>query len=401
MAIFKYKARTSSGRLRQGVSVGLNESDVLSRLRQSDLEPLSVVDTTDSVDARFRRFIAPIKTKELVIFTRQLAVMITANVTVVEALRILVDQTKNITLQNMIAEVAFEVDGGLPLSEAFAKRPKIFSNFFVNIIKSGETSGKLDEVLTYLADDMEQSYDMASKIKGAMIYPAFIIVGLLAVGIILMVYVIPNLTEILAEADAELPMATKAIIATSHFLQKYLWLVGLGVIILIIFISYAMKTKAGRWIIDKAKLNLPIFGELFQYIYVMRFTRSLSTLVKGGVTITRSLEIVSDVVGNEVYKKIIDDTIKSVQDGNPIATVITKSKDIPKMVSQMLSVGEHTGKLGLVLDKVTEFYERESDNMLSNLSKLMEPIIMVVMGAGVGIMVAAVIMPMYNLAGQF
>ena len=242
---------------------------------------------------------------------------------------------------------------------------------------------------------------MASKIKGAMIYPAFIIVGLLAVGIILMVYVIPNLTEILAEADAELPMATKAIIATSHFLQKYLWLVGLGVIILIIFISYAMKTKAGRWIIDKAKLNLPIFGELFQYIYVMRFTRSLSTLVKGGVTITRSLEIVSDVVGNEVYKKIIDDTIKSVQDGNPIATVITKSKDIPKMVSQMLSVGEHTGKLGLVLDKVTEFYERESDNMLSNLSKLMEPIIMVVMGAGVGIMVAAVIMPMYNLAGQF
>ncbi len=401
MAIFKYIANTSEGRRKSGQMVGVNEGDVLSRLEQSDLEPITVENITDTSEGRLLRFIAPIKTKEMVIFTRQFSVMISANVTVVESLRILVDQTKNISLQNMIAEIAFEVDSGSLLSDAFSKRPKVFSNFFVNIIRSGETSGKLDEVLDYLADEMEQNHDMVAKIKGAMIYPVFIVIGLIAVGIVLMVYVIPNLTEILTESGGELPLSTRIVVSTSNFMQEYLWLIGLIALGIGALIYYASKTSAGKKFIDLSKLRLPIFGPLFKYIYLMRFTRSLSTLIKGGVTITDSLAITADVVGNVIYKEIIEDTLESINDGNPIYYEMSKSKDVPKMVSQMISVGERTGKLDVVLDKVTEFYGRESENMLNNLSKLMEPIIMVIMGIGVGIMVAAVIMPMYNMASQF
>lgn len=401
MAIFKYLAEDQSGRKKRGQIVGLSEPDALNRLRRQELNPLNVANITDTLDSKFLMLIAPIKIKDLVIFVRQFSVMISANVTVVEALMILVDQTKNLTLKNMIAEIAFEVDSGSFLSEAFSRRPKIFSNFFINIVRSGETSGKLDEVLNYLADEMEQNYDMISKIKGAMIYPVFIILALIGVSIVLMVYVIPNLTSILTETNAALPMSTRIVIATSNFFKDYLWAVGLGVICLVVCVHYFSKTEFGKRQIDILKLRMPIFGSLFKYIYLMRFTRSLSTLVKGGVTITKSLEITAEVVGNVIYKELILETLTSINDGNPIYLVMDRSSYVPKMVPQMIAVGEKTGKLDTVLDRVTFFYSRESANMLDNLSKLMEPIIMVIMGIGVGIMVAAVIMPMYNLASQF
>jgi type IV pilus assembly protein PilC len=401
MAIFKYVAEDEKGRKKRGQIVGLNKPDILAYLRQEELNPLSVMDITDTFFGKFLRFIAPIKTKELVVFTRQFAVMISANVTVVESLKILVNQVKNISLQNMVAEIAFEVDSGSFLSDAFSKRPRVFSNFFVNIIRSGETSGKLDEVLNYLADEMEQNYDMVSKIKGAMIYPIFVVLGLIAVGIVLMVYVIPNLTAILTETNAVLPLSTRIVIGVSNFLKDYLWLVGLAIAAIAFGFHFFAKTDFGKRLIDITKLRLPIFGKLFKYIYLMRFTRSLSTLVKGGVTITKSLKITADIVGNVIYKEIIEETLDSINDGNPIYLVMSRSSYVPKMVPQMISVGERTGKLDVVLDKVTDFYGRETTNMLNNLSKLMEPIIVVVMGIGVGIMVAAVIMPMYNLASQF
>ncbi len=401
MAIFRYLATDEAGRKKRGRVIGLSDSDALNRLKKQELNPLSVTDITGTLDIKFLMLIAPIKIKDLVIFVRQFSVMISANVTVVEALMILVDQTSNLTLKNMVSEIAFEVDSGSFLSEAFGKRPQIFSNFFVNIVRSGETSGKLDEVLNYLADEMEQNYDMIAKVKGAMIYPIFIILALVGVSIVLMVYVIPNLTSILTETNAVLPLSTRVVIATSNFFKEYLWLVGLGTVGLGFGLKYFSKTEFGSRQIDILKLRIPIFGNLFKYIYLMRFTRSLSTLVKGGVTITKSLEITAEVIGNVIYKELILDTLASINDGNPIYLVMDRSSYVPKMVPQMIAVGEKTGKLDTVLDRVTSFYGRETSNMLDNLSKLMEPIIMVIMGVGVGIMVAAVIMPMYNLASQF
>ncbi len=401
MPIFKYQAQDAAGKTKRGEIVGLSENEAAAKLAKKELTVVGLANVTDTLFSKFKRLIAPIKTKDLVIFSRQFAVMISANVPVVESLLILIDQTNNISLKNMISEIAFEVDGGAFLSDAFAKRPQIFSDFFINIIRSGETSGKLDEVLSYLADEMEKSYDMSSKIKGAMIYPAFITSALFGVGIVLMVYVIPNLTAILTETGAELPLSTRLVIGASDFLIKYGILLIVALIGLAVGIRFYLKTYNGRKSLDIIKLRMPIFGRLFKYIYLMRFSRSLSTLLKGGVTITRSLEIVAEVVGNLVYKELILQTLESINDGNPFSTVFEASSYVPKMVPQMISVGEKTGKIDAVLDRITDFYVRESSNMLDNLSKLMEPLIMVIMGVGVGIMVAAVLLPMYNLASQF
>lgn len=401
MPIYKYKAIKSNGRKKTGLLVGLSESEVSNRLRRLSMSLESLADVTGSFEAKLNLFINPIKVKDLVIFSRQFSVMISANMPVVESLIILIDQTNNISLKQLIADVAFDVDSGSLLSDAFAKRPKIFSEFFVNIIKSGETSGKLDEVLTYLADEMEKSYDMSSKIKGAMIYPTFILVGLTGVGVVLMIYVIPNLTSVMVETGMELPLSTRIIIAISNFMKNYMILIAFALTGLFMAIKYYIKTERGRYQLDTIKLKMPIFGKLFKYIYLMRFTRSLSTLLKGGVNIGRSLEITSNVVGNVIYRDLILDTLESINDGNPFSTVMESSPDVPKMVPQMIAIGERTGKLDSVLDKVTEFYGRESSAMLANLSALMEPLIMVIMGLGVGVVVAAVLMPMYNMASQF
>ena len=401
MPIYRYKARNKKGKVKMGIDIALNETDIVSRFRRKEMEIFSLQAGENDLEAKIRLFVERSGLKDLVIFARQFSVMISANVPVVESLLILVEQTESFSLKNMIAEIAFEVDAGSLLSDAFAKRPKVFTEFFVNIIRSGETSGKLDEVLNYLADEMEKSYDMASKIKGAMIYPIFILVGLVAVGIVLMVYVIPNLTSVLTEAGGELPLATKIVVATSNFLVNYLAFVAIAFAGVVFALRFYFRTYSGRRNLDYFKLHVPIFGRLFKYIYLMRFTRSLSTLLKGGVTITKSLEIVARVVHNMIYQEIILKTLSAINDGNPIASVMENEKTIPKMVPQMISVGERTGKLDVVLDKITDFYGREADKMLANLSTLMEPIIMTIMGVGVGIMVAAVIMPMYNMASQF
>ena len=401
MAIFRYKAHNKKGRVKSGIEIGVNETEIINRYRRKELEIFSLEPADNDLETKLKLFMERSNTKDLVIFSRQFSVMISANVPVTESLFILIDQTENFSLKKMIADIAFEVDSGSLLSDAFEKRPDVFSNFFVNIIRSGETSGKLDEVLNYLADEMEKSYDMSSKIKGAMIYPIFILVGLVAVAIVLLVYVIPNLTSVLTESGTELPFATRVVIGASNFLQSYLILIIIAAIGLGFLVRLYLRTYNGRRNLDYVKLHMPIFGTLFKYIYLMRFTRSLSTLLKGGVTITKSLEVVSEVVSNIIYQEIILATLESINDGNPISTVMDSEPTIPKMVPQMLAVGERTGKIDVVLDKITDFYGREADKMLANLSTLMEPVIMTIMGIGVGIMVAAVIMPMYNMASQF
>jgi type IV pilus assembly protein PilC len=400
MAIFKYRVTTAAGKTKKGEEVGLSESEVVAKLRAKGDEVENITDVTDTIFSKFLRLIAPIKSKDLVIFSRQFSIMISANVPIVESLKILVDQTNNISLKNLISDIAFEVNGGDFLSDALNKRPKVFSEFFVNIVRSGETSGKLDEVLNYLADETEKSYTMNSKIRGAMIYPAFIIVALIGVGVVLMVYVIPNLTEIMTETGATLPLSTQLVIGASNFLKNDGIFILVVIAALLVALRFYLKTYAGRRNLDIVKLRLPIFGRLFTYIYLIRFSRSLSTLLKGGVTITRSLEVVANVVGNTIYKELVLDTLDSINDGNPLSTVFEASSYIPPMVPQMIAVGEKTGRVDSVLDRITSFYDRESTDMLNNLSTLMEPVIMVIMGVGVGIMVAAVLLPMYNLASQ-
>lgn len=400
MPIFNYKALDFRGKKIQGMVNGFNRASAVEALTARGLEVLSVVDKTDSLELKLLILINPVRVKDLVIFSRQFSVMISANLAIVQSLKIVADQTENITLKSVISEVAYEVDGGSTLSNALGKRAKIFSDFYVNVVRSGETSGKLDDVLTYLADEMEKDYDMLSRIKGAMIYPIFIVSGMTVVGAIMMIVVVPKLVDMITETGGELPFATKIIMAISDFLINYWLLAILLAIGFGLFFKFYAGSKRGRRQLDLIKLKLPVFGQLFQYIYLVRFTRSMNTLISGGVNITKGLEIVAEVVGNEVYKELIEKSVDEVREGNSLSTVFEGNENVPKMIPQMINVGEKTGKLDLVMKKITDFYSREINNMLGNLVTLLEPLIMIVMGVAVGIMVAAVIMPMYSVANQ-
>ena len=324
--------------------------------------------------------------------------LISANVALVQSLKLLVEQTSNEKLKMAISEIADEVDGGTKLSDSLGQRSHIFSNFFVNVVRSGESSGKLDEVLNYLADELEKDYDMTSKIKGAMIYPAFVFCGLGGVGVVMMIFVVPKLTAMMAETGGVLPLPTRILMGFSDALANY-WYVFLALLVgLVLGYKQLVRLPAGRKIVDTLLLRAPIFGKLFQRIYLVRFTRSFQTLIVGGVAIGKALDITSEVVSNAVYKELISETKKEVEDGNSISSVFVHSDQVPSMVSQMLKIGEKTGRLDMVLERITDFYTREVNNIIANLMTLMEPIIMVTMGVGVGIMVAAIIMPMYQMA---
>lgn len=401
MPIYKYSAINFRKKKTQGLINAFNQRAASERLSEMGLKILFLKDKTDSLELKLRSFFKPVKTKDLVIFSRQFSVMISANLALVQSLRIAAEQTGNVALKMVISEIAYEVDSGATLSAALAKRPKIFTSFYSNVVKSGETSGHLEDVLTYLADEMEKDYDMMSKIKGAMIYPIFVIIGLIVVGILMMVLVVPKLTDIMKETGLALPLSTRIVIAISNFFTGFWWLIAILSIGAIILIRVLVNTPGGKRMLDLIKLKLPVFGNLFQLIYIVRFTRSMNTLIIGGVTISKSLEVVAEVVGNSVYEDLINKSRKSVEEGSSLSKVFLESDTIPRMVPQMIVVGEKTGKLDLVFSKVTDFYSREISNILANLVALLEPSIMIVMGVAVGIMVAAVIMPMYNLAGQF
>ena len=399
MPIFKYKAKTKEGDIKSGLVDAANEQLAIGSLADQNLKVIEIKQTKRSWSdiSVFNK----IKPKDVVIFSRQFSVMISASIPVVQALKVLIDQTESESLKAIVSEIADEVNGGSKLSDAFAARPKVFSEFYISVVRAGETSGKLDEVLNYLADEMEKDYDMMHKIRGAMIYPVFVLAGLGGVGGVMVVWVVPKLTAVISESGGELPLATRILMGVSDIAANYWWAVILMVVGLTLAFKYYGRTKTGRFQIDYLKIKMPIFGNLFQKIALVRFTRSMQTLIAGGVAIASSLKIAADVVGNSVYKDLILRTKEAVEGGSSISSVFSESNHIPKMVSQMLSVGEKTGKIDIILERVTEFYSREINNLVANLVTLMEPIIMVVMGIGVGIMVAAIIMPMYNMANQF
>ncbi len=398
MAEFSYQARNSNGDEVGGVVVAPNENVAYGMLRDKNLTIVSLYEKKAGKGLGRLSFGSPVKQKEIVVFARQLSVMISSNVPIVRALRVLVKQTETIGFKTVISELADEVDGGAKLSASMAKYPKIFSNFFIQMVRSAETTGRLDEILVYLADQSEKDYDMKGKAKGAMIYPAFIIGAFGLVGVGMMMFVLPQLTSVFIDSGAELPITTRIFMGISDVLIAYWWAFLIVIVGLVVGFRFSITTAKGREIYDKFKIRTPIVGDIFNHLYISRFSRSLSTLLASGVPLTKSLDIVAELVGNTVYKNIITQTIKEVEAGASITSVFVKSKDVPLMLSQMMSVGEQSGQLDKILVKVADFYARELENSLNNLTALIEPVIMVVLGVAVGFLVSAIIMPMYNLS---
>lgn len=403
MALFRYRVFLKDGEVIEGIIDAANEREAVEILleRGYSMINLRVVRERIKKIRTTLKLFKKIKSKELVIFARQLSVMATATVPIVQALRILVQQSKNLYLKKVISDIADEVDGGAKLSQAMSRYPQVFNHFFISMVKSGETSGKIDEVMNYLADELEKDYDLISRIKGAMIYPVFIVCGLFVVGVIMMIFVIPKLTEMLIASGATLPLTTRMLIFVSDILKNYWWLLAIIIFALYLTFRFLSRVPSGRKQIDLAKVHLPIFGRLFREIYIVRFSRSLSTLLTGGVPLTTALQVSKEVVGNAAFMELIDYTIREVEDGNPIASVFVNSKIVPQIVSQMMNIGEQTGRLDEVLLKIADFYQREVNNIVQNLASLIEPIVMLVIGLAVGVMVSAILLPMYQLANTF
>ncbi len=403
MATYYYKAKNKAGKQIEG------ELDAISADAAAEVllsNKLAVIEISEEI-SDYRLFLKNISflnkigSKELVVFFRQLSVMIDANIPLVRSLRILSKQSKSENFSGIITEVANDVDGGASLSSSLAMFPDVFTDFYVNIIKSGETSGRLGEVMNYVAEQKEKDYDLEAKIKGAMIYPAFIVSVLAIVGFIIVAFVIPNLAKVLAESGAQLPLVTRLLLGFADFVSFFWWLIILLVAAIVIGWTVFLRTDTGRYLSDSLKIRLPIFGKIWQYIYIVRICRSFATLIRGGVPIAQGLAVVKDVVDNKVYEGVLDKTIKSVNEGNQISETFADNPYVPSIVAQMIAVGEDSGKLDEVLEKSADFYSREIDNIVRNMSNLIEPIIMIVLGLAVGLFVAAVILPMWQLSASF
>ncbi len=401
---FEYKAKKENGETVKGEIEAANEQVALDTLSDKGLVVVSL--TKQSQLPFWRRplnieFLQGVKPKEMVFLSRQLSVMVSAGLPLVQALEVLSEQSDKRFIKDVLQKVADDVREGRRFSVALAQFPKVFDDFYINMVRAGETAGKLDEVLNYLADQKEKNYDLMSKIKGAMIYPAFIVAAVIGVMILMMVFVIPQLTGVLEEAGVDLPLPTRILIGVSTFFSSnFVLILILTVLAVIGFIAW-IKTDQGKKIWDKILLKLPIFGDLFEEIYLVRFTRSLSTLIIGGIPISSALKIVAKVVGNSVFKKTIMGAVVDVEEGRSISSSFQGAPHIPSMLSQLLSVGERTGRLDEVLEKISDFYSREVQNTLSKLVTLLEPMIIIFLGVVVGGMVAAIVLPMYQMATAF
>ena len=401
MAIFSYKAKSRDNKTKLGTIVSTDENSAVRALNRKGLDVYFLKESSGDLEFKIATFLNPVKTKDLIVFSRQFSIMIMSNVPIVEALSVIIEQTSNLKFKVVLSQVAYDVDNGAFLSDALKKHPKVFSEFYCNVVKAGETSGKLDSILEYLSDEIEKDYDLTKRFKGALIYPAFIVVGLTVVGFVFIFFVLPELTKILEETGATLPLATRIVIGVTNFLRAYYAYLGLGLLFLIIGLRYYVKTPKGKRARDLFYVKMPILGKIFQLIYLVRFCRSFGTLLKGGVAVTKSLEIVGDIVRNSVYRDILIETVDNINEGASIVSVLERSEYVPKMIPEMMSVGERSGRLDEVLEETAKFYDKEVSSKLTNLNAIIEPVIMVIMGLGVGIMVAAVILPMYNVASQF
>ncbi len=400
MSIFSYKVKDNKNKLKTGQIAAVNEDLAIKYLSRRGFSSISVKPLS-KIEFKVINILTRIKGKDLVVFSRQFSIMMTANVSITEALITIFEQTENIKFKNIISQVAYDVDNGVLLSDALKKYPNVFSNFYCSVVKAGETSGKLDNVLEYLADEIEKDYDLMKKFRGALIYPAFIISGLFIVGIVFIFFVLPSLTKILEETGGELPLSTRIVIGASNFLQNYYVFLIVLLISIVIFIRFYLKTNSGKKVKDYITINFPIIGSIFRLVYIVRFSNSLSTLLKGGVSLIRSLEISTEIVNNYYYSNAINDSIVEVNEGGSVSSSLMENTYFPKMVPQIMMVGEKTGKMEESLDEIAKFYGKELNGKLNNLNTLLEPLIMVLMGIGVGIMVAAIILPMYNMASQF
>lgn len=400
MAEFNYRAKDIEGINLNGSIESSDPRSAAITLRKKGLIVISITSKNDGAVFFLGKFFNRVSFTELVITTRQLATMVSAGLVLSEAIDILVEQQNNKTLAKALIEVSSDIKGGLTFAQALGKHPDIFPRLYINLVKSGEASGKLDQVLLQMADGLEKDREFKARVKGALIYPAVVISMMFVVMIIMMIFVIPKLINLYGQSNIDLPLPTKILIGTSNLFVNFWW-AGLIIIFGSAFgIHKWNKTPEGNLFLGKLLLKTPLIGKIISNVTLTNFNRTFGLLTSAGIPLLESIGIVSDLTNNPVYRNALKYAYSGVERGLPFSTLL--SADVfPRIVSQMVRVGEETGKVDEIFYKLSEFFESESDHLVKNLTVAIEPIILIVLGIGVGFLVISIILPIYKLTTSF
>jgi len=398
--LYVYEATDKEGKKSSGSVDAPSIEVAINSLQRRSLIILSIKPEEEATPffSRDLNIFERVKMKDVVIFSRQIATLFEAKVPILDSFRLLASETSSTLLRGKLEEIVADIQGGAPMSSALAKHPKVFSKFFVNMVKSGEESGKLDEIFTYLADYLERSYELASKAKRALFYPAFVVFAFFGVMILMFTVVIPKIGVLLDEVGKEIPLYTRIIMGIGDFFQEYILYMLIFIIIGAIIAWRYAKTENGQYFVAKMMITLPLLGLINKKIYVARLTDNLQTLLSGGVPMIKAVEITADVVGNKVYHSILMDVAESIKGGGSLSESLRRYEEIPALVPQMLRVGEEGGRLDFILQTMARFYKREVDNTIENLIGLIEPVMIIVLAIFVGFLLIAVIGPIYNIS---
>ncbi len=399
--LFSYRALDTEGHERSGTVEALSMDVAVSTLQRRGLV-VSAIDPADkkSFLSMDLAFFSSVSNKEVVILSRQIATLFEAQVSALRIFRLLATEVDNKYLATLLTQVADDLQGGSPISKALARHPKVFTPFYVNMVRSGEESGKLSETFVYLADYLDRTYEVVNKAQNALIYPAFVVVTFIVVMILMLTLVIPNISKILIDSGQEIPLYTRIVIGLSNIIVNY----GAFVLIALVvggFFSYrSLKTQSGGLFFDQMKLGVPYIGDLYEKLYLSRIADNLSTMLASGVPVVEAVEITASVVGSATYEGVLKQVGDDVKGGLSISDALAKHEEIPGIMIAMIKVGEETGELGNILATLAKFYQREVSTAVDTLVDLIEPLMIVFLGLGVGTLLAAVLIPIYNLAGS-
>lgn len=397
--LFKYTALDQSGASQQGTIDAVSKDVAIISLQRRGLA-ISSIEETAEAGSGFKDIVLfeIVSTADIVLLSRQISTLFEAQVSALRVFRLIASEAEKPVLRRVLTEVADDLQGGSTISKALAKHDKVFSPFYVNMVKAGEESGKLDETFLYLADYLDRNYAIMSKARNALIYPAFVIATFVIVMILMMTMVIPHISSILTDAGQPIPVYTQVVLAISNFFVTY----GVFLLILAIvggfFLVRYVRTPTGRDMLDRFLLIVPYIGDLMKKLYLSRIADNIATMLSSGISMLQAIETASGVVGSKVYEGILLDVTASVKGGGSVSDAMSHYSEIPGIMTAMIKVGEETGELGNILKTLAHFYTREVNNAVDTLVDLIEPFMIVILGLGVGILLASVLVPIYNLS---
>jgi type IV pilus assembly protein PilC len=396
---FTYNAITEQGEKKQGIIEATSRELAITGLQRRGL-----IVTTIKSEAEARKWFQislfeKVPMKDIVILSRQMSTLFEAQVSALKAFTLLADNTENRLLATKLAQIVGDLQAGSSIAGALAKHPDVFSDFYVNMVKAGEESGKLTSVFSYMADYLERQYAFTSKTKHALVYPAFVIFIFIAVMILMFTVVVPKLSAIIAESGQDVPFYTKIVMGVSSFLVHYGIFLLIFVLALISYIVYLSRSAKGKELIDDIRLGIPVVGNLYQKLYLARIADNMDTMLSSGIPIVRSIEITASVVGNKRYQGVMLDAMEGVKAGKALSQALSTHKEIPKLMTQIILVGEETGSMGSILKMLAKFYNREVEEAVDTLVGLIEPFMIISLGLGVGLLLVSILVPIYNIAG--